>query len=466
MKNSIVSKSTGLLVLSLLFCCGPRIVANAQLKSENGLPESYSQGYAAGYADGYAAGYRAGRSVSSLRGEIENRPLSSGTPATDFDAPERSRIVHGPEAEFRPEHIFPTNPFLSGENADGHPLSVALSTHLRYSFRYTSGSVIDRVIPGVYQGVGIARYDFGNSRELGDPWTVYLFQGARLARISPRLSLNYEWNFGISWGWKPYDYYDNPANIMMGSRLNAFLNIDCYLQWLLTQRLSLTVGLTLSHFSNGNTQVPNAGLNTGGAKVGVTYCFGPADGVFPARIPRAARPEFPRHVSYDLVLFGAWCRKGVDYGGRVIVSPEAYSVVGFNFSTMYNFGYKFRAGISADGVYDRSANLYTEDYIVSEGGYDPGYTLYNPGFGKQIALGLSARGELVMPYFTVGLGIGYNVLQAGGDLKAIYEVVTLKIAATRNTFVHVGYCLRNFRDPNYLMLGVGYRFNNKYPRLR
>ena len=463
MKNKILSKSVGLYALSLLFCCGAIRVADARPISEREPPGTYSEGYAAGYSDGYAAGYRAGRFGNKAP---ESEPLPSDAHEPVAGVAECGRVIHSVGAEFRPEYIFPTNPFLKGENASGRPLSVALSAHLRYAFRHASGSAVDRIIPGGYQGLGFARYFFGDSRELGDPLAVYLFQGARLARLLPRLSLNYEWNFGISWGWKPYDYYDNPANIMMGSKLNAYLNVDCYLQWLLTQRLSLTAGLTLSHFSNGNTQIPNAGLNTGGAKFGIAYRFGPADGFFPTRIPRALRPEFPRHVSYDLVLFGSWCRKGVDYGGRVIVSPEAYTVVGFNFSAMYNFGYKFRAGISADGVYDRSANLYTKDYIVSVGGDDPGYKLYSPDFSKQIALGLSARGEFVMPYFTVGVGIGYNVLQAGGDLKALYEVVTLKIAATRNAFVHVGYCLRNFRDPNYLMLGVGYRFNNKYPRLR
>lgn len=34
---------------------------------------------------------------------------------------------------------------------------------------------------------------------------------------------------------------------------------------------------------------------------------------------------------------------------------------------------------------------------------------------------------------------------------------------TRSSYLHVGYNLKNFSDPNYLMLGIGFRFNNKYP---
>ena len=76
------------------------------------------------------------------------------------------------------------------------------------------------------------------------------------------------------------------------------------------------------------------------------------------------------------------------------------------------------------------------------------------------------RAEYVMPYFTVGFGLGFNVLHKGGDLKSFYQMLTLKVGVTHNTFVHVGYCLKDFQTPNYLMLGVGFRFNNKYPRLR
>ena len=91
---------------------------------------------------------------------------------------------------------------------------------------------------------------------------------------------------------------------------------------------------------------------------------------------------------------------------------------------------------------------------------------HTPSFDKQIALGISGRAEFVMPYFTVGFGLGFNVLHKGGDLKSFYQMLTLKVGVTRNTFVHVGYCLKDFQTPNYLMLGVGFRFNNKYPRLR
>ena len=80
---------------------------------------------------------------------------------------------------------------------------------------------------------------------------------------------------------------------------------------------------------------------------------------------------------------------------------------------MYNFGYKFRAGVALDGVYDHSANM----KIVRRE-----RLLLRPP-KKQMALGLSARGEFVMPYFTVGIGLGANVLHGGGDMKSFYQIL-------------------------------------------
>ena len=45
-------------------------------------------------------------------------------------------------------------------------------------------------------------------------------------------------------------------------------------------------------------------------------------------------------------------------------------------------------------------------------------------------------------------------------------MTSAKMSATDSTYLHIGYSLQNFRDPNFLMLGFGYRFNNRTPRLR
>lgn len=420
-------------------------------------------------------------SGTSVRGLLTRSSARTGTPhrsasaaVSPHPAPveeepvsrPRRRLVHGLGVEYRPSYILPTNDFLRGDNLYRQSIRYSASFHLRYAFGFRPGSQTDRIYGGVYQGVGLSGYLFPDREEIGSPLALYLFQGARIARVAPWLTLNYEWNFGLSTGWKSYDREYNPNNKMMGSEMNAYIDVNVYFSWRLSRLLDLNAGLDMTHFSNGNTWVPNAGLNTVGLKTGLTAWFNRRER-FVSRLsrPRTEHP-FPRHVSYDLTVFGSWRRKGVDYYGEgQIASPKAYPVVGFNFSPMYNLSYKLRLGISLDGVYDTSANVYLEDQIVAVG-ETPDLVFRRPEASRQLALGLSGRAEYVMPYCTVGLGIGSNVLHGQGDLDALYQMLYLKINTTRSTYLHIGYSLQNFQDPNFLMLGVGFRLHNRYPRLR
>lgn len=484
MKQCIRIRLSGLLAGAVLLCAALAAQAAAPTpeagsEAPNGSQSGYEAGYRAGYRDGYRDA-RAGRAARIPREDADpkttgNDPAGT-TAATGPRLPETEKLdtdytpsedsgrcfLHSLGAEFRPEYIFPTNPFLEGGNRNGRPIDLSLSGHFRYAFQFRPGSLPDRIYGGARQGLGIAYYDFQRPDEIGNPVAVYLFQGACIARIAPRITFDYEWNFGLSFGWNPYDPDSNPANQMMGSKINAYLNVDFLLRWRIMREVDLTAGVVLTHFSNGNTKYPNAGLNSLGARVGLTCNFGRTS---PETAPRFHGPAFPRHVSYDLVLFGSWRRRGIEVGDMQYAAPDAYTVVGFNFAPMYNFGYKFRAGISVDGVYDGSANVISAN-TISEIGSTAEIETVDPGFDRQIALGLSARAEFVMPYFQIGIGLGGNILHKGGDLNAFYQMLTLKVAMTRSSFLHIGYSLRDFHLPNFLMLGVGYRFNNKYPRHR
>lgn len=133
-------------------------------------------------------------------------------------------FIHRLGIEARPQYVFPTNPFLQGENERWKPIQSSFAAHLKYSFKFRPNTCADRIYGGAYQGFGLAFTTFGDKKQLGDPMTFYVFQGARIARFNPRLSLNYEWNFGISAGWKPYDNDYNSYNGAVGSRVNAYLN--------------------------------------------------------------------------------------------------------------------------------------------------------------------------------------------------------------------------------------------------
>lgn len=365
-------------------------------------------------------------------------------------------FIHQIGFDIRPGYVVPTNSFLAGDNAQQKAIDQSLSLHLKYAFRFSPNSCLGKLYPSAYQGIGVSYSTFSRPDELGSPVTVYVFQGAPLMQFSRRLSLDYEWNFGASFGWKKYDELYNQKNMAIGSEINAYINLGFFLNWQLHPQWKLAAGVDFTHFSNGNTHYPNGGLNAIGGRIGVVRTFDATDGA--AGAAGSKRLFIEPYVSYDLVVYGATRKKGFVKDNVPSLVPGSFGIIGLNFAPMYNLNNYFRAGLSVDAQYDESANI--KDYKL-ERTYSDELKFHRPPFRKQFAVGVSLRAELVMPIFSINAGLGRNLICSGDDTQGFYQILALKTYVTRHLFLHVGYQLSKFKDPNNLMLGLGYRFHDK-----
>jgi hypothetical protein len=369
------------------------------------------------------------------------------------------KITHMFGVDLRPGYIFPTHEFFKGSNQAGRRIHTTLSGHLKYGFKFSDNTYLGKEYPHAVQGIGIAYNTFLNPSELGNPLNVYVFQTSRIASITPNLSFDYEWNFGTAFGWKQYDEEKNPLNMVVGSKINAYINLGLLLNWQITSNTSLRGGVGVTHYSNGNTSYPNSGVNTIGASIGVAHFFGNKKenrfSYFPSQ-----NHALNSYITYDLIVYGATRKKGVfpeDQSPMLV--PGSFAIAGLNFNPLYHFSNYFRAGISLDLQYDESANIgkhIANTYTPSE---PEELKFYRPPFREQFSAGLSLRGEIVMPIFSINLGIGKNFLCKGDDTNSFYQTFVLKTHITHNIFLHTGYQLYRFKEPNNLMMGLGYRFN-------
>ena len=378
---------------------------------------------------------------------------SLSSQAADTDS--LGSVVHRVEVEGVVGNILHTNQFLRGSNSEARTMNRSNTVALKYAFLPPPRSPQALTYKGAYQGVGVALHDF--NPQLGRPVSAFLFQGATIANLAKRLDLNYEWNLGLTMGWNPYDAVSNPDNRVVGSHVTAYLNASFYLKYTLTRQLDLNAGVSFSHFSNGNTALPNAGLNTLGAKVSLAY--------FIDRNEEQPQPEPPvfnpaRRWHTDLVLYGAWKCKGITSDdGNAFAIPGKFLVVGLNVSPMRQFNPWLRLGPSLDVIYDHSANIMLNERVMNYSywaGTDD--DIRQPSWYRQLAVGLSAHAEFTMPWFSINLGVGHHLVNAKDDFRGFYETLALKIAVTRRLFVHIGYSLYDYRYPNNLMLGLGYQF--------
>ena len=371
-------------------------------------------------------------------------PMSAQTEPEPSDSSATRHFVHQLMFDYRPGAILHTNDFLRGKNPEVRTMNHDMGYYLKYAFSAPEGSEQARIYRDTYQGIGIGWNEF--NPQLGNPVSVFLLQGARIASLSNRLALNYEWNLGLTFGWKPYDEIDNPDNKLIGSRVTAYIGFDLYMRWIASRHVDLNFGLNVTHYSNGNTQFPNLGLNTAALRIGAAYYINRHS---PRLLYRhEAMPAVSHDITYDLILYGAWHQRGYYMSdGEAYILPGTYAVAGFNFNPMYRFNHWLKAGLSLDGTYDRGAN-------VDLAGVAP------ESVWRQMALGASARVEFCMPYFAINFGIGSNFVNATDDFHGIYELLALKLNLTHRFLLHIGYCLNDFHRPKHLMLGVGWRFGH------
>lgn len=339
--------------------------------------------------------------------------------------------------------------------SEARQTKLASSFHLRYGFTFNPHSKEGSFYPGVYQGAGISINDFGNRKGLGLPINIYLFQGAPVWRISRKVTLDYEWNFGLSTGWHPSDGHSGKSNLIVGSKVNAYINASLLMSWFITPHLKLTAGIDATHFSNGNTSFPNPGVNMTGARIGATWLINNVE-ASPA-VKADTTGIKGKKITYDITAYGAWRRRVYRGGETPVLLNGHFSVAGVDFAPMFEVCPIFRAGVSADFQWDRSTDLKRHHLQGSEA---DDITFSRPNFFSQICAGVSARAELVMPIFSINAGIGYNV--AGPpETRGTNQLANLKVYLTSGLFLNIGYQLLNFSTQNNLMLGIGYTVGSR-----
>ena len=305
---------------------------------------------------------------------------------------------------------------------------------------------------GLYHGVGVGVNSFFTNSLLGTPISAYVYQGAPIVRFAGRLWLGYEWRFGAAFGWKHYDEKTADNNAAVSTSVTAVLGIGIKLHYELSKHWQLSFGINGTHYSNGNTSWPNAGVNAIGATVGIAYTLNPKHQQ--ADAPAWLSAEADKHGwHYDIMAYGAWRKRAVDVGFEPQICPGRFGILGLQFSPLRKLNRYVAVGPALDLQWDESAGL--EPYWV-EGTTGSDIKFARPPFGKQISVGISAHAELTMPIFSVNAGVGYDVVNPNGG-KRFYQSLTLKTFITGNIFVNVGYRLGDFRFPQNLMLGVGVR---------
>ena len=378
--------------------------------------------------------------------------LLSAFHADGSDSLSVRRLYHDVAVSVSAGYNLPSHGYYNGYNPLGKPIPANTAVHLEYGFGLTDATSAGRLYHGVTQGLGISALTFYSPELMGTPFCAYIFQNATIHEFKPGLSLDYSWQLGASCGWNQTD--------LIASRWNISVNVGLLLSWDISPEWTLGLGPEFTHYSNGDTAYPNGGANLMNLKVGLTSHVVPNMSSNDRNHiveyeSQLSRKSFSERVHYDLLLTGGW-RAGKVSRDIYAVINRPFPCFGMNFMPMYQLNRNFSVGASLDLLADRSANLY--DIVFEEGSRDVS-SFRQPALYEQMAAGLSVRGDITMPIFTVGAGVGAFVLGNGYSLRGLYTVFTLKTFVSERLFLNVTYRLSALNYTHNLMYGLGWRFN-------
>ena len=350
-------------------------------------------------------------------------------------------ISHRLSVEVRPAYNIVSH-YALRENG---PLNTAASLHLRYAFSFNDKSEMGRRFPTAYQGIGFASYSFFEPEVTGRPLALYILQGAHIADWE-HITLSYEWNFGMSWNWIP--------NEAMNSKWNIMVNVALPLSWRLSPDWEFSLTPDFTHLSNGDTSFPNSGANLFGLRVGMTRHFNDHQEHIKARSYIEPSVELHDRTTSDILIYGGWRADRFDDNSNFIVVDKPLIIGGAQLHQLYHLNRHFALGASLDIQTDSSLNLYGA--TLDEDGELISYK--RPSLLEQTECGLSLRCEITAPLFSIGTGVGFNIIAHGYDMSRIYTQYSLKHFISSRMFIFVGYRFNSTQYTHNMMYGMGLRF--------
>ena len=335
-----------------------------------------------------------------------------------------------------------------------------LALNLKYGL-YAKGDKWEDYYFGMpYKGIGLYKPHYSMNKEMGNPFSVFLFQGATLKEFGAGLSLNYEINLGLSFNHNHYDVNDNPSFEALGSSVNAHLGGNLYLKKPISKWFDLRLGVDILHFSNGARRTPNYGLNSISSFVGLAYNM-----TGYTRLSNMSESDFPatafeKRTVHDISFFVTRRTLNVDTTGANLRSrfvETSFKVVGLNYAYMWQNSRRFLWGPSMELQYDEGNGVSVVGDISGRSGeYKEIVKLGS--LSERLSLGLSMKGEFKMQGFSVFGNLGYEVFPGHKKDKRLYQIYGVKVYLFEGLSSSFGVKSNYITNSNYLYLSIGYSF--------
>jgi hypothetical protein len=218
--------------------------------------------------------------------------------------------------------------------------------------------------------------NFKNDSRLGDIINLYGFAEFNLVRTrqfkaGPLIEL------GMAYSSQNYDYYTNPKNLYIGSKVFAMLGAGLQAEWMFTPQWALQAGFYLTHHSNGMFRSPNQGINEMAVSLGVRHYLG-QKAYEPKSAEAPQKPEYAKGIHYNLFAAAGVHSCPIELDG-ILASDDPARTPPARFrgvmgtEAVWRYTPVFATGIGLEA--DLDANNYRQTDLLLKGQEDPdGYS--------------------------------------------------------------------------------------------
>lgn len=119
-------------------------------------------------------------------------------------------------------------------------------------------------------GGGFSALIHHNRDTIGNGYAAFAYFSYPIVR-SRIVDLIFRFSGGLAYTTKTYDAIENPVNNAMAMPINIFVEARLGLHFKIHENVQLVTGIAFSHYSSGAMKLPNLGINTPTAMLGIRY---------------------------------------------------------------------------------------------------------------------------------------------------------------------------------------------------
>lgn len=274
-------------------------------------------------------------------------------------------------------------------------------------------------------GIGLSR-NYLTSKSLGNPIAIYSFMNLPLFPSS-KFKINLGMHLGLAWGFNHWSE-QNQENIAIGSYCSAYAALNLNTTVRIRENFDLLLSAGVYHYSNGNLNKPNKGINLLGAETGLRYSL-PKTGT-----ELNTEPIAPIVKSSSVMAFGAWASK------KEATHSSRYSAGTLSAGYYHTINHKSRISAGIDLFYDEGVLYYTQKENKLK---------------NVLASGLFGGHEVTFSKLSIVTQIGIYIRNPNSNDPFYYERIGLRYVLAKGIIPSISIKAHEFKV-DFIEWGIGF----------